>query len=351
MSTVTDQKKRTLEALKQQYTAAKAKKLQDEQLKSHKRNNFDAPKPKFDTPRKGKAPEVTPRQTSALPSSHKGVAFSSCSRQQKSSASSGEEINPVYAELSCSLHDNLLQDGISDFDSTEVVHSVIYDIIQKGGDSGKITKGAKKLKMEKGILLDNYVQRGPRLVDAQARSLLIHSKRSKQHMSLKQHKKCGSFDLDGTFHKYDLYKPMHEMWKTYIRELTKITPKKQLSENLLSADLHGALLIVAECKAASYQGVSGIMIRDTAETFGIISEDNHFRELLSGLFRTCSRTKSWFGFHPPSGLLEGHTDRRQALAQRKVGGGPAPAARTIADQIVSNLVTDAPKNFASRRNM
>jgi hypothetical protein len=59
--------------------------------------------------------------------------------------------------------------------------------------------------------------------------------------------------------------------------------KKQLSENLLSADLHGALLIVAECKAASYQGVSGIMIRDTAETFGIISEDNRFREFLSDL--------------------------------------------------------------------
>ena len=86
-------------------------------------------------------------------------------------------------------------------DGTEVVHSVIYDIIQKGGDAGKITKGAKKLKLEKGILLDNYVQRGPRLVDAQARSLLIHSKRSKRHMSLKQHKKCGSFDLDDTFHK------------------------------------------------------------------------------------------------------------------------------------------------------
>jgi ribonuclease P protein subunit POP4 len=289
MSTISDQKKRTLEALQRQYTAAKAKKLQDEQLKSHKKNKVDAPKPKFDMLRKGKAPELTPRQTSAQPSSHKGlvlfailfyaimqafvylhflsycccfsgVAFSGSNCQQKPSASSGEEINPVYAELSCSLRENLFQDGIS-----------------KGGDSGKITKGAKKLKLEKGILLDNYVQRGPRLVDAQARSLLIHSKRSKHHMSLKQHKKCGSFDLDGAFHKYDLYKPMHEMWKAYIRELTKITPKKQLSENLLSADLHGALLIVAECKAASYQGVSGIMIRDTAETFGIISEDNRFR--------------------------------------------------------------------------
>ncbi|CAL4901251.1 unnamed protein product [Urochloa decumbens] len=276
MSTISEQKKRTLEALQQQFTAAKAKKLQ-EQLKSHKKNNFDASKRKFNTPKKGKAPELTPHQTSAQPSSHKGVAFSGSGRQQKPSTSSGEEINPVYAELSCPLHENLFQDGISDFDSTEVVHSVIYDIIQKGGDSGKITKGAKKLKLEKGILLDNYVQKGPRLVDAQARSLLIHSKRSKQHMSLKQHKKCGSFDLDSTFHKYDLYKPMHEMWKEYIRELTKITPKKQLSENVLSADLHGALLIVAECKAASYQGISGIMIRDTAETFGIISEDNRFR--------------------------------------------------------------------------
>ncbi|XP_066361634.1 ribonuclease MRP protein subunit POP4-like isoform X2 [Miscanthus floridulus] len=304
MSTISDQKKRTLEALQQQYTAAKAKKLQDEQVKSQKKSNFNTPKPKLDAPRKGKAPEITPHQTYAQPSPHKGVAFSSSNRQQKPSASSGnlptslsmcahgssvwlctcatntlnfvgEEINPVYAELSSAFHDNLSKDGVSDLDGTEVVHSVIYDIIQKGGDAGKITKGAKKLKLEKGILLDNYVQRGPRLVDAQARSLLIHSKRSKRHMSLKQHKKCGSFDLDGTFHKYDFYKPMHEMWKDYIRGLMKVTPKKKLSENLLSADLHGALLI--ECKAASYQGVNGIMIRDTAETFGIISEDNRFR--------------------------------------------------------------------------
>lgn len=163
-----------------------------------------------------------------------------------------------------------------DLDSTDLVQSALYDIIQKGG-AGKITKGAKKLKLEKGILLDNYVQRGPRLVDAQSRSLLIHSKRSKRHMSLKQHKKCGSFHLHDTFHRFDLYKPMHEMWKEYMRELTKSTPKKQLAESLLSSDLHGALLIVAQCKAALYEGVSGIMICDTAETFGIISEDNHFR--------------------------------------------------------------------------
>ncbi|XP_010238831.1 ribonuclease P protein subunit p29 isoform X2 [Brachypodium distachyon] len=194
-------------------------------------------------------------------------------------------LNPLHVKLLPSslclklkqlpvINKNLLL--LQDLDSTDLVQSALYDIIQKGG-AGKITKGAKKLKLEKGILLDNYVQRGPRLVDAQSRSLLIHSKRSKRHMSLKQHKKCGSFHLHDTFHRFDLYKPMHEMWKEYMRELTKSTPKKQLAESLLSSDLHGALLIVAQCKAALYEGVSGIMICDTAETFGIISEDNHFR--------------------------------------------------------------------------
>ncbi|KAL6841280.1 hypothetical protein ACP4OV_028798 [Aristida adscensionis] len=278
MSTISDQKKRTLEALKQQYAAAKAKKQQDEQLKFPKKNNDTTPKPKSDASGKGKAPESTPSRTSAQHLPQKGTAIPGSSYRQKPSASLGGESNPVYDELSFTLHDNLFQDRNSELDSSEVVNSVICDIIQKGGDGGKITKGAKKLKLEKGILLDNYVHRGPRLVDAQARSLLIHSKRSKKHMPLKQHKKCGSFGLDDTFLKFDLYKPMHEMWNEYIRELVKTTPKKQLSENLLSADLHGALLIVAECKAAfSYKGVTGIMIRDTAETFGIISGDNRFR--------------------------------------------------------------------------
>ncbi|KAG8068348.1 hypothetical protein GUJ93_ZPchr0005g15232 [Zizania palustris] len=252
MSTISDQKKRTLEVLQQRYAATKAKKLQEEQLKCQKRNKGSATKPKFDASRKGKAPESIPCQTSAQLPTKKGPAISN------SFASSGGEINPVYSELSFGLHDNLFQGGISDLENMDVVHSVVYDIIQKGGDAGKIMKGAKKLKLEKGILLDNYVHRGPRLVDAQAKSLLIHSKRSKRHM-------------------FDLYKPMHEMWKHYIKELIKTTQKKQLSEKLLSADLHGSLVIVAECKSAPYQGVCGIMIRETAETFGIISEDNNFR--------------------------------------------------------------------------
>jgi len=107
MSAISNQKKRTLEALQQQYTAAKAKKLQDEQVKSQKKSNFNTPKPKFDAPRGSKGLVITPRRTYAQPSPHKDVAFSSSNCQQKPSTSSGEEINPVYAELSCAFHDTL----------------------------------------------------------------------------------------------------------------------------------------------------------------------------------------------------------------------------------------------------
>ncbi|RVW39767.1 Ribonuclease P protein subunit p29 [Vitis vinifera] len=76
---------------------------------------------------------------------------------------------------------------------------------------------------------------------------------------------------------YDIFKPMHDMWKGYMMQLLKNTGKNQLVQPLLSADLHGAIILVVECKIAAFNGVSGIMIRETAETLGIITQDDKFR--------------------------------------------------------------------------
>lgn len=38
--------------------------------------------------------------------------------------------------------------------------------------------------------------------------------------------------------------------------------------------------VVVGCKAISFQGTSGIMIRETANTFGLITQDNKFRGTL-----------------------------------------------------------------------
>lgn len=96
-------------------------------------------------------------------------------------------------------------------------------------------------------------------------------------MSMKQLKRGGAFNFPQELCNFDHFKPMHEMWKEYLAKLIKNIGKNQLTQCLLSADLHGAMILVVHCKVDSYTGVSGIMIRETAETFGIITHENKFQ--------------------------------------------------------------------------
>ncbi|XP_073220113.1 ribonuclease MRP protein subunit POP4-like isoform X1 [Cicer arietinum] len=74
-----------------------------------------------------------------------------------------------------------------------------------------------------------------------------------------------------------MFKPMHVMWKDYIRLLLKSTEKNQF---LLGVDLHGAIILVVESKLTYYVGIGGIMIRETGKAFGIVTEENKFRAVL-----------------------------------------------------------------------
>ncbi|CAL9153794.1 unnamed protein product [Musa hybrid cultivar] len=195
-----------------------------------------------------------------------------------SASSKKDEVHPVYSEISGIVHENLLRASDLKVPSTrDTVSKVINDIVQKGGEGSKYAKRGKSLRIDNWILLDNFVPKDDSLMDARLKALRSHSKRSKKHMSRRQHRKCGSFNLPNEYHNFDLFKPMHEMWKEYIVELLKEVGKKQLAECLLMADLHGAHLLVVECKTAAFKGINGIMIRETAETFGIMTQDNCFR--------------------------------------------------------------------------
>ncbi|XP_010922615.1 ribonuclease MRP protein subunit POP4 [Elaeis guineensis] len=187
------------------------------------------------------------------------------------------DAHPVYSELSEMVHESLLQGVSKTTNRGDSLNKVINDIIQKGDEGIKYAKGTRSLKFDNWILLDNFVSKSNQRMDTRAKALQSHSKRSRKHMSMRQHRKCGTFDLPKEFYNFDLFKPMHEMWKSYIIELLKETGKKELAECLLMADLHGAFFLVVECKTTAFKGVSGIMIRETAETFGIITQNNRFR--------------------------------------------------------------------------
>ncbi|XVE96756.1 hypothetical protein REPUB_Repub02eG0250100 [Reevesia pubescens] len=154
---------------------------------------------------------------------------------------------------------------------------ILHELLQSGDSAQKYMQGSRSIKIDNWVLLDNFVQWRGMSTGSHIMALKNHSKHSKRHMSMKQLKKSGVFKLPQAIQKFDTFKPMHEMWKGYMNQLLKITGRNQLAQCLLCADLHGALMLVAECKITSFTGVSGIMIRETAETFGLITQDNKFR--------------------------------------------------------------------------
>ncbi|KAK4419168.1 hypothetical protein Salat_2329600 [Sesamum alatum] len=192
-----------------------------------------------------------------------------------------EVIEPAYLNLSHSVDENLLRTSVEVSDRKLTVDRVLHELFQHGDSAQKYMQGSKTMKIENTILLDNYVQKSGKSTGGLMRALKNGSKRSKKHMSVKQHKQSGSFDLPKEFHNFELFKPMHEKWKSYILQLLKIIGKDQLPQCFVNADLHGAVILVVQCKVAACVGIHGIMVRETKETFGIITQDNKFRETWS----------------------------------------------------------------------
>ncbi|KAI3437188.1 Non-specific serine/threonine protein kinase [Psidium guajava] len=251
-----DQRKRTLEAaLERRFAVARAEAVQQQERRSNYRK-FDRGSGREGDGRTG----VTGTVSSSITSLDKDT----------------EASDPTYSLLSQAMHENLLVRNleISSRRGTGV-DKVSHELLQKGDSAQKYVQGSRSMRLDDVILLDNYVPKRSTLAGAHLRALRSHSKRSKTRMSTKQHKKCGSFDLPQDL-KFDFFKPMHEMWKGYIAELFK-TSGNQLARCLLSADLHGAIMRVVECKVTSLSGASGIMIRETTETFGLITKDDRFQ--------------------------------------------------------------------------
>ncbi|KAF9688816.1 hypothetical protein SADUNF_Sadunf01G0027400 [Salix dunnii] len=253
----TDQRKRTMDALERRFAVAKAELVQQ---KKHKVTYHE-----------GYGKE---NNNAASTSLHRADAPKTPSSSL--SKKDPDENGLTYSQLPQAVHENLLTTGVK-FESKKgsVVDKILHDLFQHGDASQKYMQGSRNIKIDNWILLDNYVP--GKSIGSRTTASRSNSKHSRRHMSMKQHKKLGTFNLPQDLHKFDVYKPMHEIWKDYMMQLLKKTGRNELPKYLLSADLHGAAILVADCKIKSFTGISGIMIRETAETFGIITQDNKLK--------------------------------------------------------------------------
>ncbi|CAH1442438.1 unnamed protein product [Lactuca virosa] len=205
-----------------------------------------------------------------------------------------EEDHPIYLPLSHPTNGNLAKSDLQ----VNVVDKILHEVLERGDSAQNYIQGSRRMKIDNRVYLDNIVKISKISGNITlTKALQSHSKRSKKHMSMKQHKKYGSLDLPQDLHNFEMFKPMHELWKDYIMQLLKSAGKSQMAQCLFGADLHGALILV-----------SGIMIRETAETLGIITKDNKYKVVLKNISVFMLQVDCW--------KITLHGDK---LTSRKIG--------------------------------
>ncbi|XP_055504344.1 ribonuclease P protein subunit p29 isoform X2 [Leucoraja erinacea] len=100
-------------------------------------------------------------------------------------------------------------------------------------------------------------------------------------LSAKERRELRLFELNPEQQRYELFLPLHELWKQYIRDLCNGL-KPQTSTNviqtkLMKADFHGAIVTVVKSKCPSYVGITGIILQEMKHIFKIITVENKIK--------------------------------------------------------------------------
>ncbi|XP_038859911.1 ribonuclease P protein subunit p29-like [Salvelinus namaycush] len=106
-------------------------------------------------------------------------------------------------------------------------------------------------------------------------------KKRAKGLTAKQRREMKVFQLKPEHQKYELFLPLHELWKQYIRDLCNgLKPESNpqtIQQRLLKADFHGAILTVARSKCPSYVGTTGILVQEMKHVFKIITKEDKLK--------------------------------------------------------------------------
>ncbi|QSL65948.1 hypothetical protein MERGE_003085 [Pneumocystis wakefieldiae] len=100
-----------------------------------------------------------------------------------------------------------------------------------------------------------------------------HKKKPKA-LSSREKKATGIYNITKDACKYNIWMPLHSLWKEYIKEIVGSSSASIIPQKLLKADMHGSKLKVVRSRCPSRVGIEGICIKETKKTFILITEKN-----------------------------------------------------------------------------
>ncbi|KAF0043684.1 hypothetical protein F2P81_005021 [Scophthalmus maximus] len=107
------------------------------------------------------------------------------------------------------------------------------------------------------------------------------SSKKAKGLNARQKRAMKIFQIQPQHQRYELFLPLHELWRQYIIDLCaglKPTSNPQLvQQKLLKADFHGAILTVVRSKCPSYVGTTGILVQEFKHIFKIITKEDRLK--------------------------------------------------------------------------
>ncbi|XP_069854616.1 ribonuclease P protein subunit p29 isoform X1 [Dipodomys merriami] len=130
-------------------------------------------------------------------------------------------------------------------------------------------------------LCEDQLQRKAVVLEYFTRRKQREKKKRSKGLSARQRRSLRLFDIKPEQQRYNLFLPLHELWKQYIRDLCNglrpDTQPQMIQAKLLKADLHGALISVTKSKCPSYVGLTGILLQETKHVFKIITREDQLK--------------------------------------------------------------------------
>ncbi|XP_077567812.1 ribonuclease P protein subunit p29 isoform X1 [Stigmatopora nigra] len=137
------------------------------------------------------------------------------------------------------------------------------------------THDTKSVLSHKAVILEYSKGKKKKLTRTKPKGINAHQK-----------KELKIFHVKSEHQRYELFSPLHELWKQYIFDLcnglnSKSSPDS-VQKKLLKADFHGAIIIVIQSKCPSYVGASGIIIQEFKHVFKIITKQDRIKGHFNG---------------------------------------------------------------------
>lgn len=107
-----------------------------------------------------------------------------------------------------------------------------------------------------------------------------HCKKAKG-LNAQQKRAMKVFQINPEHQRYELFLPLHELWRQYIIDLcgglNERSSPQTVQQKLLKADLHGAILTVVRSKCPSYVGTTGILVQEFKHVFKLITKEDSLK--------------------------------------------------------------------------